>query len=282
MDARIFDSRVCELGEGAFWHPLRQQFFWFDILGRCLRSRLGGQELEWAFDRIVSAAGWVDVNRLLIASETGLFLFNLETGVQEPVAAVEADQPATRSNDGRADRQGGFWFGTMGKQAQKEAGAIYRFYRGEVRKLYSAITIPNAICFAPDGRTAYFADTRLATVWTQALDHSGWPVGERQVFLDLSGEGLNPDGAVVAADGSFWCAKWGSAAVMSYTPDGQRSGQVAVGGLHASCPAFGGPALDEMLVTTAREGIAAPDAGQGVPYLVHPGVRGLPEPQVIL
>lgn len=283
MTATIFDPRICTLGEGALWHPDRGQYFWFDILNQRLLSRTAAGEQTWHFDRMVSAAGRVaDPEQLLVATETGIALLDLGSGKLDPLADVEADRPDTRSNDGRADRQGGFWFGTMGKQAESGAGAIYRYFRGSVTKLFGGISIPNALCFAPDGRTAYFADTAEALVWAQPLDAEGWPVGDRRVFLDLRAEGLNPDGAVTDAEGGVWCAKWGSGAVMRYAPDGTRTDVVAVGGQHASCPAFGGADFSDMLVTTAQEGIDTPDAAQGLPYLVQPGWRGLPEPLVIL
>ncbi|WP_151720863.1 SMP-30/gluconolactonase/LRE family protein [Gemmobacter serpentinus] len=277
-----FDDRVCELGEGVFWHPARGQYFWFDILNRRLLTRGANGPQDWRFDRMVSAAGRIDDNRLLVATETGLAVLDLETGTLTPHVAVEEDRPETRSNDGRADRQGGFWFGTMGKQAQDGAGSIYRYYRGRVERLFAGVTIPNAISFAPDGRLAYFADTALGRVWSQQLDAEGWPEGERQLFLDLQSEGLNPDGAVCDSEGGLWVAKWGAGAVMRYSPQGKRTHQVTVGGVHSSCPAFGGSDLSEMLVTTAQEGIGNPDAAQGLPYLIRPGFRGLPEPLVIL
>lgn len=278
MTACIYDIRICDLGEGALWHPERRQFLWFDILKR----RLLAPGQDWRFDRIVSAAGWIDREHLLVATETGLAVLNLDTGALQDHLAVEADRPETRSNDGRADRQGGFWFGTMGKKAEAGAGSIYRYWQGRVERLFEGITIPNAICFAPDGRTAYFADTAKGTVWAQPLDAEGWPDGPRRVFLDLAPEGLNPDGAVVDADGGFWCAKWGDGSVMRYDPDGRRTHRIAVGGRHASCPAFGGDGFDQMLVTTALEGIDNPDPAQGLPYLVRPGVLGLAEPRVLL
>lgn len=277
-----YDPRVCDLGEGAFWHPERQQFFWFDILNRRLYARGRDGHHAWTFDRMASAAGRVDARHLLLATESGLALLDLGTGSLSDHIAVEADRADTRSNDGRADRQGGFWFGTMGKKAESRAGSIYRYHRGKVERLFQDISIPNAISFAPDGRTAWFADTALGIVWAQPLDVGGWPKGERRVFLDLGDEGLNPDGAVVDSEGGIWIAKWGAAAVMRYTPDGLRSHQVMVGGRHASCPAFGGDDLGDMLVTTAREGIEAPNADQGLPWLVRPGFYGIPEPRVIL
>lgn len=248
----IFDDRRCELGEGPLWHPLRQQLFWFDILANRMLSRKGERALEWTFPERVSAAGWIDHDSLLIASETGLFRFAIETGERQDIAALDADNPATRSNDGRADPQGGFWIGTMGKKAETGAGAIWRYYRGEVRRLFPAITIPNAISFAPDGRTAHFADTVTGRVMRVALDGAGWPKGTPEVFLDLAAEGLSPDGAVVDATGLLWLAEWGAARVSAYGPDGTRVRTISFDAPHTSCPAFG---LDTLYCTTAMEGM---------------------------
>lgn len=282
MSAEVFDSRPCELGEGPLWHPERGQLFWFDILGHRLLSRQGDRALDWALGECASAAGWVDRDTLLIATESGLYQFDIPSGVRERVAPLEANIPATRSNDGRADPFGGFWIGTMGKRAEPGLGAIYRFHRGEVVKLHDRITIPNSICFAPDGRSAYFADTGAGVIFRQTLDAGGWPEGAAEVFVDLSGETFGPDGSVTDADGALWNAQWGAGRVARYLPDGTLDRVVAVGGVHSSCPAFGGENLSTLYVTTAREGIAAPGPGDGLVYRVAAGIRGRAEPRVRL
>lgn len=279
----IFDNRPCALGEGALWHPLRGQLFWFDILGRRLLTRSDDGPQEWHFPEMVSAAGWVGRDALLIASETRLFRFDLATGRDRTLAALEADVPGNRSNDGRADPQGGFWIGTMGKGAEPGAGSIWRYYKGALRRLFANITISNAISFPPDGRTAQFADTATGRVMRVALDAEGWPKGRPQVFLDLTVEGLNPDGAVVDAAGLTWLAEWGAGRVSAYAPDGSRVRTVAFDAPHTSCPAFGG---DTLYCTTALQGMddaaraAHPQAGM---TFMAPGVApGQTEHQVIL
>jgi sugar lactone lactonase YvrE len=281
----IFDTRPCELGEGALWHPVREQLFWFDILNRTLHAHSSDGPLSWAFPEMVSAAGRIDRDSLIVASESGLSRFNLVSEERQVLCA--AGTAATRSNDGRADPQGGFWFGTMGKRAEKGAGAIWRWHRDELRQLFPGITIPNAICFTPDGRAAHFTDTITGQVMKVALDAAGWPMGQPQVWLDLTGEGLNPDGAVIDAEGLFWNAQWGAARVAAYAPDGSFIRAVETPGApHSSCPAFGGPDLKTLFVTTALEGLGAPAraanpaSGQ---VFAFPGItQGLPEPQVIL
>lgn len=281
MSYVTFDARVCQLGEGPLWHPDRQQYFWFDITGRRLLSRTEDAALEWELPEMASAAGWIDRDTLMIATETGLRRFDIGSGAHEPIVALEAENDVTRSNDGRADPMGGFWIGTMGKAAESRAGAIYRFHKGSVERLVPEVTIPNSICFSPDGRSGYYADTRRQRIWVLPLDSEGWPEGPAEVFVDLRGKGLNPDGSVVDSEGGLWSAQWGAARVARYLPDGRFDRAIEVGGRHASCPCFGGAGLDEMIVTTACQGIESPDAAQGITYAVDPGVTGQAEHRVI-
>jgi sugar lactone lactonase YvrE len=260
--------------------------FWFDILGKRLMTQTvaGGQ--EWAFDEMVSAAGWLDHDRLLIASETALLRFDLGTGQMEPVAALEAGNPITRSNDGRADRQGGFWIGTMGKAAEVGAGAIYRLYKGELRVLFPHLTIPNGVCFAPDGRTAYFADTAAQIIHRVGLDGQGWPNAAPEVFIDLRPADQNPDGAVVDAAGNLWVALWGAGQVAVFDRNGQPVRRVALAAPYVTCPAFGGAGFSQLYCTSATQGMGAaaraahPDAGKV--FAIECEAIGLAEPQVIL
>jgi sugar lactone lactonase YvrE len=283
----IFDPSLCELGEGPLWHPERGQLFWFDILSKRLLTREGGATRHWQFDEHVSAAGWVDRDRLLIASESALSLFDLVTGTGHALLSLEADNPLTRSNDGRVDPFGGFWIGTMGKRAEPGAGAIYRFYRGELRLLFDDLTIPNAICFAPGGEWAYFADTPRRQVMRVRLDEVGWPASAPEVFVDLRAEGLNPDGAVVDARGDLWIVLWGAGRVACHSgADGRFLHALTFPAPHTTCPAFGGTGLGTLFVTSAREKLDAAALGRhpdsGAVFTVETNKAGQAEHRVVV
>jgi sugar lactone lactonase YvrE len=284
--AHVFDDRTCDLGEGPLWHPLRAELFWLDITGQKMLSRKQDRFCEWSFTEMHSAAGWIDAQTLLLASETGLWRFNPETGTRSRICALEADNSITRSNDGRADPQGGFWIGTMGKHTEKNAGAIWRWYRGTLRRLFAGITIPNAISFAPDGRSACFCDTLVGHVMRVALDSEGWPKSAPEIYLDLRAEGLNPDGAVIDASGAIWIAQWGASRVACYAPDGTFIRTLDIPAPHASCPAFGGPDLQTLFITSAAQGLdtqaraTAPLSGQT--FMIESGSAGQAEYRVIV
>ncbi|MBT4567629.1 SMP-30/gluconolactonase/LRE family protein [Rhodobacteraceae bacterium nBUS_24] len=277
----VFDPTPCKLGEGPLWHPILNRLFWFDILSNKLHMAHEDEVTVWDFPGHVSAAGWIDQNSLLIASETALEVFDILTGRTDRIVALEADNPKTRSNDGRADPWGGFWIGTMAKDHEKHAGAIYRYYRGELRKLLPNISISNAICFAPDGSFAYFADTPCQSIqkW-QLSEADGWPVGEPEQFVDLRPQNLNPDGAVVDAAGNIWNAQWGAHRVAVYDPEGNFLDQITFPASQISCPAFGGANLSTLFVTSAATGVREPLAGQT--FFKATEALGQAEHQVIL
>lgn len=280
MSVSVFSDIRCALGEGPMWHPERAELFWFDILGKRLHAKGAGGARQWQFDEHVSAAGRIDRDTLLIASESGLYRFDIGTGERTLVVALEADRVATRSNDGRADPWGGFWIGTMGKNAEPNAGAIYRFYRGEVRALVTQVTISNSICFAPDRSAAFYADTRVGKIMRQPLAAAdGWPAGAAQVFLDLGlSDALGIDGSVMDSEGCLWNAQWGASRVARYAPDGRLVETVALPTPQASCPAFGGADLKTLYITTAAEGATGDDAGKT--YATRIAVAGLADPEV--
>ena len=282
----ILDHTACELGEGAFWHPQRQEFFWFDILNRRLYAHDGAATKVRDLPHLFSAMGWIGGNVMVLSGENGLFRYDLDSGDLTLLAAIEKDQVQTRSNDGRTDPWGGFWASTMGRKAEEGAGSIYRYYRGEVRRLHDRLSIPNAICFDAARNLAYFADTARNRIFRQPLNAAtGWPAGKAELFLDLSGEELNPDGAVTDAEGNLWNATWGAGLVICYNPEGARLRSIAVPATQSSCPAFGGPDLTALYVTSAFENMdekaRAKDPHAGKTFRFDIGVKGLPAPRLI-
>ncbi len=272
----IFDATKCTLGEGPLWHPERAKLFWFDILSK----RLHCKARHWDFEDYVSAAGWVDYDTLIVASAKGLHRFDIESGKVDLLCDLEADNPLTRSNDGRADPQGGFWIGTMGLNAEMGAGSIYRYYRGELRQIYADLQITNAICFAPSGDTAYFTDTNTQMIMAVALDAQGWPKGTPRLHIDLRGTDFRPDGAVVDAAGNLFSAQWGVGRVAVYNPKGQYIEAFAMPAIQSSCPALGGPDLQTLYCTSAA--IGRDGADDGKTFHIKTSYTGQAEHRVIL
>jgi sugar lactone lactonase len=283
----LSDAR-CQLGEGPTYDQVTDTAWWFDILERRLFEAhlASGRVRVHHLDRMASALARIDAERQLIVAEDGLYIRSVVDGHLTLYRPLEADNPATRSNDARVHPSGTFWIGTMGRKAETGAGAIYALHRGEVTRLFADITIPNAICFSPDGALGYFADTRRAELYRVPLDPAtGLPRGAPEVLLRHRGDG-GIDGAIVDADGLIWNACWGGGCVDVYSPQGAHVRSLRVPALQASCPAFVGRDLSRLLVTSAWEHMdetaRAADPEHGRTFLLEAGARGRPEPDVKL
>ena len=250
----------CDLGEGPLWHPKLEALFWFDINAFKMYCWKDSELKAWNFSEPVSAAGWIDKENLIIASASSLIKLSLTSDKRTVLVDLEADLPHTRSNDGRADPWGGFWIGTMGLNAEKEAGSIYRFYKGELEQLHQELTIPNSICFSPDKKFVYFADTRQEKIWRQDLDQkNGWPINEPIIFIDLKAQGLHPDGSVCDSEGFLWNAQYGASRIARYSPEGWLDRVENFPTSQVTCPAFGGKSFDTIFVTTASQTLSDED-----------------------
>lgn len=267
-DVRMLDGHRLELGEGPGYDPATDLAWWFDIEGKRLYTRrIGAGDTECHDLPLAASALAVTADgRHLLLTERGLYFRDLVTGALTLHLAVEADNPVTRSNDARVHPSGAFWFGTMGWKSQPGAGSIYRYFRGQLERLWGGITIPNAICFSPDGTTAYFTDTPTGIVRRVATDPTtGRPTGEPENFL--MGFDGGPDGAVTDAEGNIWIAVFGSGRVFGFTPKGRSLGRFNLPARNVTCPAFVGRDARTMLVTSALhdlspdERAASPDAG---------------------
>jgi sugar lactone lactonase len=284
----VLCAEHCHLGEGPTYDAATDTAWWFDIReSKLFQAQLGsGQVRHHLLGRMASALGRIDAERQLIVAEDGLYIRNVADGVLSLYLALEADNAATRSNDARVHPSGTFWIGTMGRKAERGAGAIYALHRGEIRLLFPNVTIPNAICFSPDGGTGYFADSAEGVLYRVALDAgTGLPSGGPEVLLRQRGAG-EFDGAVVDADGLIWNACWGGGCVDVYSAQGALLRSIAVPARQTSCPAFVGPDLSRLLVTSAwqdmDETARAADPGHGQTFLLEVGAHGRAEPDVRL
>jgi len=140
-----------------------------------------------------------------------------------------------------------------------------------VTSIEDGVTISNGIGWSPDDSLLYYVDTERQAVDVFDFDaQSGGATNRRELF-PVEGPGA-PDGLVVDAEGLLWVALWGGACVRRYSPDGVVADVVEVPAAHTTKPAFGGPALTHLYITTA----AGDEPHAGGLFVAQPGVAGLP------
>lgn len=286
MTVEIIPGVRCATGESPVWHAAERAWYWVDIPARTVH-RLGDDgHACWTLPEMVAClaparSGWV------AGMESGIFRVHLPQGAAarcEPLAPVRHPAGGMRFNDGRCDRQGRMWAGTMvmDMALASSLGGLYRLdQRGLQLELQGLIT-PNGLAFSPDGRTMYLSDSHpsVQAIWAFDYDtHSGTP-SNRRLFVDMKPLPGRPDGAAVDADGCYWICGNDAGLVHRFTPDGRLDRSIAVPFAKPAMCSFGGAGLDELLVTSIRP--AQPIAGYddalaGAVLLLRPGVRGLAE-----
>jgi len=275
------------LGEGPLWNPRDQRLWWTDIQGRRLRSLdLASRDIVDipTPERIGSFAFIANrADALLVAFETGLARFFPETRVVEWIARPEVGGTGRRFNDGRTDRQGRFWTGTMVEDetcAEAASASLWRLDgQGGLAACENGVSISNGLATSPDGRTLYFADSPRQLIFAYDLDPQTGAISRKRIFAEI--EHGYPDGATVDAEGRLWSARWGVGEVVCHAPDGAVLEVVEIPAAQPTCVAFGGPDLSLLLVTSATDGLTvAEQAAQplaGSVFVYESGAAGLAE-----
>lgn len=288
-DVRLAVASRDRLGECALWCEQHGAFWWTDIEGsKICRLAADGQVREWHLPERVGSFAFCagSATQLLLGLASGIAVFDTADETLSLVVPVEADQPATRINDGRCDRQGRFVFG-MYNPKEEAIGGFWRVHPDlSVERLpLPAAGVGNSICFSPDGGTMYYTDSPARTIWS--LDyHADGRLGAPRVFAQLRADEGFADGSCVDAQGGLWNAQWEGRCLVRYDPSGAETARIALPVSRPTCPAFGGAALDVLYVTSARGGLSKerlreePEAGSV--FTLEPGWRGLPESRFVL
>ena len=271
------------LGEGPLWDVEEQAFYWVDIRGRALRRYdwAAGSVRTWTTPEMVGSLALRRAGGMLLALQTSISLFDPASGRLESLAAPEAGRGNMRFNDGKCDRQGRFWVGSMDDGSRGPDGTLYRVdaERGCV-PMVTGIVTPNSLCWSPDGRTMYFSDSRSQVIAAYPFDTASGELGAARVFYRVQPPAI-PDGATVDAEGHVWCALYGGSQVVRIAPDGRLARSVELPVRQPTSCQFVGPGLDVLFVTTAKQRLSEEELARqplaGALFALDPGVKGLPE-----
>jgi len=248
------------LGEGPVWVEREQALYWLDIKGRKV-FRIDEQEQlrEWPTPvRVGSLAPRAD-GGFIAGTEDGVAFVELEEGRFEIVHHPEEHLPDNRFNDGKVDRRGRFWAGSMDDTERDATGTLYRVDPDmRFSRIDEGYKVTNGPAFSPSGDILYHNDSARQVTYAFDLASDG-TVGERRVFARYGeGEGY-PDGMTVDADGCLWIAFWDGWCVRRYSPDGECIGKLDVPVSRPTSCAFGGAALDRLFITSASIGLDEAD-----------------------
>lgn len=271
-----------QLCEGPLWDPRIGRLLWVDIplgLVHQLDVATGTDVVVRDFGQPVGCVGLRGSAGYVVAIERGVAVADDDWRAVDAIAQLPGQPALTRTNDGACDPWGCFWVGTLAHDERPGAGALYRLAADHtVTQVLGGTSVSNGIDWSPDGSAMYYVDSGSGRVDVFDVDPADGQVAGRRTLVEVDVPGAVPDGLTVDAEGFLWVALWGGGRVRRYTPDGRLDREVLLPVDQVSSVAFGGPNLDALYVTTARDGLA-PDALDRQPLagsvFVHdPGVHG--------
>lgn len=283
----VLDAKA-RIGECPIWSVEEQCLYWIDIDGRKFNrfDPETGRNRHWDMPEIPGSFVLREGGGITIALQDGIHDFDPATAVFSKRVAAPYDRAKLRFNDGRTDRQGRYWLGSMAADfADRDgpSGATYSFDGATLTERISPIHDANGNAFSPDGRMMYRSETFQKKIFAYDLDAGTGALSNERLFATVPDHLGLPDGATIDAEGCYWAAlpagpNGGS--VARFTPDGAVDVVIEVPVLLPLMPAFGGPDMSTLYITS---GSIEEDIGQkksplsGSIFAVRTPFRGIAE-----
>jgi sugar lactone lactonase YvrE len=269
-----------ELAEGPIWDSRTSRLVWVDILARRIHlTAVGSGDTEVIEVPLhIGAVAPRKAGGFVAALQDGFWMVG--DGPPQRIVQVAEARPGLRFNDGKCDPAGRFWAGTMAYDQAEGAAALYRLDAdGQATRVLDGVTISNGLAWSVDGRTLYYIDTPTQRIDAFSFTPATGEIRDRRPLIRIPSEAGAPDGMTIDAEGGLWVALWGGGAIHRYL-DGQLERVIRLPVSQPTSCAFGGDGLDELYVTSARDGLSAAERRAqplaGAIFRLRPGVRGMP------
>lgn len=277
------------LGEAPQWNGRQQRLYWVDAFAPAIRrlDPADGSVQSFTLTHDIGSFVFCDDGSLIGATRAGFQRIRLHddgTADGEVLADPLARDRRLLLNDGKCDRRGRYWCASVHSDFIGRQAELFRLDADlSVTRMDGGFIIGNGIAFSPDDSRMYLADSRDETVWVYDFDVTRGTIHDKRRFFSTADIDGRVDGATCDNAGNYWCALVHGAAVACISPDGKLIERVAVPARHPTMVTFGGPRLDQLYVTTARQMLrddelaAWPLAG-ALLRIDGLGATGVPEP----
>jgi sugar lactone lactonase YvrE len=281
----VLSDAVSDLGEGPAWAAEENALYWIDLTERIVwrHDTVRNETRAFKVTGIPTAIVLRQRGGLLVTFRNGLAFLDTQTGAETRLETT-IDFSRERFNDGKCDRRGRLFVGSLDKSLQEPLGGLWRLDPDlNIHRVDDDIFFGNGMAFSPDDRTMYFCDSRIRYVYAYDYDIEAGTVANRRVHLDFRDKGFHPDGCTVDSEGCLWLAEMGAGRIGRYAPDGSQLSLIEMPVTRVTSVAFGGPDLKTLYITSMRNTLddtqlaAQPDAGRT--FFTRPGATGLPEPK---
>lgn len=285
MKSRHIDIAIdagADLAEGPWWDEQRQELLWVDIFaGRIhMLDPASGIDRSIGVGQSVGMVARRQSGGLVCAVRDGIAFIQPDGNSFELAVPIESGIPGNRMNDGACDPAGRLWAGTMATDLSPSAGSLYRINSAlHVTPVRSDVSISNGLDWSPDGETFYFTDSSTQKLDAYDFDIETGQISNARVLLHLPDTIATPDGMAVDAEGTIWVAMWDGGCVHRFSPEGKLLETLNLPVTRPTSVAFGGPALNQLFITSARHGLTPRQLEEqphaGAIFVLEPGVTGM-------
>jgi sugar lactone lactonase YvrE len=285
-DVECVFSTKATIGEGPMWSVKEQRLYWVDIPEKKAHifNPADGSNQTFELPDLVTCAVPRSSGGLALTLRKSVAFFDPTTGKVEVLPDAEPDKPGNRFNDGKCDRQGRLWAGTMGDvDWDSPVGSLYRFDANrKLMRMEERVCCSNGLGWSPDSKTFYFAESFAYKIHAYDFDAATGSIRNRRLFASLEGKGgAFPDGLTVDSEGFVWSAQPVFGRLVRYDPKGAIERILELPVSRGTSCIFGGKNLDVLYVTTMRgtltEAQLAEEPLAGSLLALRPGVRGIAE-----
>lgn len=286
-DVRVVVEMQNEVGEGPLWCPVDKVLYWLDVEGKRLyRLDPATNALkEWTTPHEMHALALrEDHPGMIVTSRDGFGFFEPDTGAFEKIYDPEPELPNNWINDGKCDRAGRFWGGSLDHTQATVAGTLYRIDAdGGGHVMETGIRVSNGMAWSLDNKTMYHTDTTARSIYAYDFDLDSGAIHNRRVLVDTAGMKGVPDGMTIDEEGYLWSAFAYGRAVYRFTPDGRLDRKIETPATLTTSVMFGGDDLATLYITSGRYRVRDSALAEyplaGSLFAIEPGVKGVPEPR---
>lgn len=243
------------LGESPLWCPKTKLLYWVDIKGKSIHSYSPGKKIVQSYPTPgeVSCLALDQKGQLIAGMGKSIIRIELEDPpVIKLLDKVDELIPNNRCNDGKCDRLGRFWIGTMDNNEEKKTGSLYCFSNDKsLKKILSNFVIVNGIGWSPDNTIMYVTDSVNRTIYSFDYDLELGQMKSQRVFALINKKDGYPDGLTVDSKGNVWSAHWDGWKISCYRPDGKINKIIEMPVPRPTSCIFGGENMRSLYVTSS-------------------------------
>ncbi|XP_026332298.1 regucalcin-like [Hyposmocoma kahamanoa] len=257
-------------GESAVWDTEQQCLYFVDVVQQNVHKleystgKILTKHIAYGEPNLVTTVA--NSKRLIVSVRTSLYLLDFNSkgdSALRLLTTVENGQPDNVINEGKADVDGRFFFGTKGPQnaddVQPDRAALYSVTQDSLdnpRIIIKPVSISNGLVWALNNTVFYYIDSSTQRIVAYDYDTQKGDISGRRIIIEVAAYGYDesiPDGMTIDSNGNLWVALMFGGTVLHINPDARHvifGYKLPVS--RTTSMAWGGPNMDELFVTTSR------------------------------